>query len=222
MRVEWYGQSAFDLRSEQGSVLIDPFGDMSPAAARGLVFEYPPIADVTADLVLVTHEHLDHNAVETIGGEPTIHRSTAGRLDSPIGEIVAVASEHDQVAGTQRGPNTIFWFELDGLRVCHFGDFGQLTLRDEQAAAIGAVDLLFLPVGDGPTIGPAQARTIVERLRPHWVVPMHYRTPRISFLEPADAFLDMFEAVERLPAPAFDTGNLPSAGETIVVVPAAP
>jgi L-ascorbate metabolism protein UlaG (beta-lactamase superfamily) len=222
MRVEWYGQSAFDLRSEQGSVFIDPFGDMSPAAARGLVFDYPPIDGVAADLVLVTHEHLDHNGVDAIGGEPMVLRSTAGRLDSPIGEIVAVASEHDQVAGTQRGPNTIFSFELDGLRVCHFGDFGQLALRDEQAAAIGAVDLLFLPVGDGPTIGPAQARAVVERLRPRWVVPMHYRTPRISFLEPADAFVEMFEAVERLPASEFETERLSSAGGTIAVVPAAP
>ena len=222
MRVEWYGQSSFDLRSEQGSVFIDPFGDMSPAAARGLVFDYPPIDGVAADLVLVTHEHFDHNAVEAIGGEPAILRSTAGRLDSPIGEVVGVASEHDEVAGTQRGPNTIFSFELDGLRVCHFGDFGQLALRDEQAAAIGAVDLLFLPVGDGATIGPVQARTIVERLRPRWVVPMHYRTPRINFLEPADAFLEMFDRVERLPAAAFETGRLESGSETIVVAPAAP
>jgi L-ascorbate metabolism protein UlaG (beta-lactamase superfamily) len=222
MRVAWYGQSSFELRAEQGSVFIDPFADMSPAAERGMVFDYPPIAGVAADLVLVTHEHLDHNGVEAIAGEPKVLRSTAGRLDSPIGEIVAIASEHDQLAGTQRGPNTIFSFELDGLRVCHFGDFGQLALRDEQAAAIGAVDLLFLPVGDGPTIGPTQARAIVERLRPRWVVPMHYRTPRISFLEPADAFLELFEKVERLPAPEFDTESLPTGGETIAVVPAAP
>jgi L-ascorbate metabolism protein UlaG (beta-lactamase superfamily) len=222
MRVAWYGQSSFGLRAEQGSVFIDPFGDMSPAAARGMVFEYPPIAGVAADLVLVTHEHLDHNGVEAIAGEPKILRSTAGRLDSPIGEILAIASEHDELAGTQRGPNTIFSFELDGLRVCHFGDFGQLALRDEQAAAIGAVDLLFLPVGDGPTIGPTQARVIVERLRPRWVVPMHYRTPRISFLEPADAFLELFEEVERLPGPEFDTESLPTGGATIAVVPAAP
>ena len=117
--------------------------------------------------------------------------------------------------------NTIFSFELDGLRVCHFGDFGQLTLREEQAAAIGAVDLLFLPVGDGPTIGPHR-RAIVERLRPRWVVPMHYRTPRISFLEPADAFLELFEAVERLSGLSFEADDLPSAGESVAVVPAAP
>lgn len=63
---------------------------------------------MSATLVLVTHEHPDHNGVEVIGGDPAILRWTAGRLQSPIGEVVAVASEHDQSAGTQRGPNTIF------------------------------------------------------------------------------------------------------------------
>ena len=125
-------------------------------------------------------------------------RSTAGTFESPIGEITAIASEHDEQAGTARGPNTIFVFTLDGLRVSHFGDFGQRELRDEQAAAVGEIDLLILPVGGGPTIGAEQAALIVERLSPRWVVPMHYRTSRINFLETADDFLERFEHVERL------------------------
>ena len=92
-------------------------------------FDYPPIEADGVDLLLVTHEHVDHNGVEAIGGEPAILRSTAGRLESPLGEVVGVASEHDDAAGTERGPNTIFVFELDGLRVAHFGDFGQAELR---------------------------------------------------------------------------------------------
>jgi hypothetical protein len=145
MRVEWHGQSAFRLTADDRTVFIDPFGDVSGLAERGIVFEYPPIAGVTADLVLVTHEHRDHNGVEAIGGDPVVLRSTAGRLESPIGEVVAVASEHDPVAGTQRGPNTVFVFDLGGVRVCHFGDFGQASLRDEQAEAIGSVDRLGVP-----------------------------------------------------------------------------
>jgi L-ascorbate metabolism protein UlaG (beta-lactamase superfamily) len=222
MRVEWYGQSAFGLASSEAVVFIDPFGDISGLSARGIQFEYPPIAGVEADLLLVTHEHADHNGVEAIGGEPQILRSTAGRMSSPIGEVLAVASEHDEQAGTARGPNTIFAFELDGLRVCHFGDFGQSALRDEQAAAIGAVDLLILPVGGGPTIGAQGASAVVERLRPRWVVPMHYRTPRIGFLESADAFLDLCREVHRLPEPFFQAAELPSAAGTLAVVPAAP
>lgn len=225
MHVEWYGQSSFALRDGDTTVFIDPFGDMSAAAAHGIRFDYPPITGVEADLVLVTHEHRDHNAVEAIGGSPAVLRSTAGRLESPIGEILAVASEHDAAAGTERGPNTIFAFDFAGICVCHFGDFGQSELRPEQAAALGSVDLLIVPVGDGPTIGAAAAADIARRLEARWVVPMHYRTPRISFLETADAFLDLMPSVQRLDGPSFDTATLASVdGDAgpIAVVPAAP
>lgn len=222
MHVEWFGQSAFALRAKDASVFIDPFGDLSPLAERGMQFDYPPIDTAEVDLLLVTHEHLDHNGIEAITGEPAILRSTAGRLESPIGEVVAVASEHDEEAGTQRGPNTIFVFSLDGVRVAHFGDFGQSELREEQTAAIGEVDLLIVPVGGGPTIGAAGAMAIVERLRPKWVVPMHYRTPKIGFLEDAEEFLGMMERVERLERASFETGELADGVGPVVVVPAAP
>ncbi len=90
------------------------------------------------------------------------------------------------------------------------GDFGQSGLREEQALAIGEVDLLFVPVGGGFTIGAEQAALVVERLAPRWVVPMHYRTPRIGFLETAEEFLAGAPAVQRLERSAFETGELPS------------
>ncbi|HMB17956.1 MAG TPA: MBL fold metallo-hydrolase [Gaiellaceae bacterium] len=189
MRVRWFGQSAF-LLVGQKTVFVDPFGDMSGAAARGIEFKYPPIEGVTADLVLVTHEHGDHNGVDVVGGSPVVLRSTAGRLDSPLGEVVAIASEHDDVAGTARGPNTVFCFSLDGLRICHLGDFGQPALRPEQREAIGPVDVLFAPVGGGPTIGGVAAAELVRSLAPRLVVPMHYRTAAVNFLEPPDEFLE--------------------------------
>ncbi|HXW59627.1 MAG TPA: MBL fold metallo-hydrolase [Solirubrobacteraceae bacterium] len=222
MRVEWYGQSAFRLSTPEQTVFIDPFGDPSPMAERGIQFDYPAIERVSADVLLVTHEHLDHNGVEVIGGDPVVIRSTAGRLDSPVGEVVAVASEHDEAAGTERGPNTIFVFSLQQTRVCHFGDFGQRALREEQTSALGEVDLLILPVGGGPTIGAVQAKQIVDTLQPTWVVPMHYRTARISFLETADAFLELSSVVQCLPAPSFDTGELSTDRGPVTIVPAAP
>ncbi|MGO9322706.1 MAG: hypothetical protein ACLQBY_18145 [Solirubrobacteraceae bacterium] len=82
--------------------------------------------------------------------------------------------------------------------MCHFGDFGQSALREEQAAAI------------------------VERLSPRWAVPMHYRTPRIGFLETADGFLERAANVQRLARSAFETSELPQTDGPLVVVPAAP
>jgi L-ascorbate metabolism protein UlaG (beta-lactamase superfamily) len=126
--------------------------------SRGIVFAYPPIAPVEVDLLLITHEHADRNAAEVASGAPVTIRSTAGTFDSPVGEVVAIASEHDSAAGTERGPNTIFRFELDGLRVCHLGDLGQAALRPQQERAIGRIDLLFVAAGGGPTTGRRRAR----------------------------------------------------------------
>jgi L-ascorbate metabolism protein UlaG (beta-lactamase superfamily) len=222
MRVEWHGQAAFSLRSSQGNVFIDPFGDVSSLKARGIAFDYPPIVAEDIDLVLVTHEHRDHNGVEAVAGEPAVLRSTAGRLESPLGEVLAINSEHDEAAGTERGPNTIFVFELDGLRLAHFGDFGQTALRPEQREAVGQVDLVFLSVGAGPTIGAQQAVAIVKELTPRWVVPMHYRTPRIGFLEPADEFLKLMGRVENFNASSFETADLPTDDAPVAVMPASP
>ena len=221
MHVEWYGQSAFRLTDDAVTVFIDPFDDLTALAERGVRWEYPAIEGVEADLLLVTHEHLDHNGVGPIGGEPVTLRSTAGRLESPVGEVVAVASEHDAAAGTERGPNTLFAFTLGGRRVAHLGDLGQSELREEQAQALGRIDLLFVPVGDGPTIGAEQATAIAARLGAQVIVPMHYRTERIGFLEPVDAFLQRAQRVERLESSAFDLEAL-AGGDPVVVVPAAP
>jgi L-ascorbate metabolism protein UlaG (beta-lactamase superfamily) len=223
MRVEWHGQSAFTLEGDDGKVFIDPFGDMSPMTGGGdMTFAYPPIEAEDVDLLLVTHEHLDHNGVEAVAGDPATLRAAAGTHESPIGDVVGIASEHDQSAGTERGHNTIFVFTLDGVRVAHFGDFGQDALRPEQREAIGEVDMVLVPVGGGFTIGAEQAARIVSELSPRWVVPMHYRTERVSFLEPADDFLDRMGRVERLDEPSFDTADLPEADEPLTVVPAAP
>src|SRR3954453_8644196 len=135
MRVEWFGQSAFRLTGGGAAVVIDPFGDASQLASRGLQFDYPQPQDLTADLLLVTHEHFDHNAVETVGGAPHLIRAAAGTFeDTPAGAVVGVASEHDTVAGSQRGANVMYSFSLDGVRGAHLGDLGTPILGGEQGA----------------------------------------------------------------------------------------
>jgi len=222
MRVEWYGQSSFSLTDGSRTVFVDPFGDMTPMLERGRRWDYPAIADVTADLLLVTHEHLDHNGVEAVGGDPVTLRSTAGRLESPIGEVLGIVSEHDEVAGTERGANTLFVFNLAGRQVAHLGDLGQRALRDEQMTALGTVDLLFVPVGGGPTIGAEQATQSGAAVGASFIVPMHYKTERIDFLEPVDEFAERAARTERLSSPGFDLEALPTGDTPLVIVPAAP
>jgi L-ascorbate metabolism protein UlaG (beta-lactamase superfamily) len=222
MRIRWYGQSTFLITGEQ-TVFIDPFGAMDGLVERGLQFDYPPVEGVEADLLLVTHEHADHNAVEVVGGSPETLRSTAGTFESPVGEVIGIASEHDGEAGTQRGPNTIFRLTLDGLRVAQFGDFGQAQLRPEQRKAIGEVDVLLLPVGGGPTVGGEAAAAIVRALRPRLVVPMHYRTEAVNFLDPPDEFLAALGArVEHLDESELEVEGFLGTGDEPTVALLAP
>jgi L-ascorbate metabolism protein UlaG (beta-lactamase superfamily) len=191
MRIQWFGQSAFLFTGAAGRVFVDPFGaGMAERAEQwGSTWSYPEIEGVDADVLLVTHDHDDHNGVEQVGGEPLLIRA-AGTHESPVGEIVGIASEHDDVAGTKRGPNTIFRFTLDGVVVAHFGDFGQPALRPEQRAALGDVDVVLFPVGGGPTTPAAETAARLHDLAPRLLVPMHYRSSRISFLDPPEPYFE--------------------------------
>jgi L-ascorbate metabolism protein UlaG (beta-lactamase superfamily) len=222
MRVSWHGQSAFTLDGDDATVFIDPWGDKKAASSRGIEWGYPEIASPAVDLLIVTHEHVDHNGVEKIEGEPTLVRSLAGTHETPLGKVVAIASEHDGVAGTERGPNTIVVFELDGIRVAHFGDFGQPALRPEQRAHLEGIDLLLIPAGGGFTINGATAAGIAIELGAPWVVPMHYRTEKVNFLEPVDDFVAAMPAAVRLEQSSFETSELERGGTPIAIIPAAP
>ena len=120
------------------------------------------LADAT-DLLLVTHEHVDHNGVEAIGGEPVVLRSTAGRLESPIGEVVAIASEHDAAAGTERAARTR---SSSSTSTASASPTSATSARRRCApsrrAHLDGIDLLFVPVGGGPTLGGAQAAEIAS------------------------------------------------------------
>jgi L-ascorbate metabolism protein UlaG (beta-lactamase superfamily) len=202
MKITWLGHACFLLEDARGiRVLVDPFDvDVAAFAARGLKFAYPSITGVRADLALVSHEHFDHNAVGAVSGSPTVIREPGDYLVAGI-PVRAVASEHDPHGGSLRGANLLLRWEMDGLSLCHFGDFGQKALRPEQIEALGRVDILFLPVGGdpqkGPTVDAAGAARIVDMLAPHLIFPMHYATPAINFLQPVDRFLRLMSRVEK-------------------------
>ena len=86
--VRWYGQSAFTLDGRETRVTIDPFGDLRARLGATHQFGYDPVPEHEAHLLLVTHEHLDHNAVEAVTGDPVVIRSTAGTHESPVGDVI--------------------------------------------------------------------------------------------------------------------------------------
>lgn len=155
MKVSWLGHSCFALEQDGYKLIVDPYTDVPG---------YPPLAQ-EAHAVYCSHGHFDHNYADGVTLLPA--------PQSPF-TVEETASFHDEAQGAQRGENTIRVFSAGGVRVCHMGDIGH-RLSPEQAASIGQVDVLLLPVGGTYTVDAAGAKAICGALAPRCVVPMHYR-----------------------------------------------
>lgn len=190
MKIKWLGHASFLLTTKEGMrVITDPY-------ATGAGLSYGEITE-SADVVLVSHEHADHNNVRAVKGKPEVIRGTGTHQAKGI-EFKGVTSFHDPSGGRERGPNTIFCFVLDEIRFCHLGDLGHL-LSEEQVAQIGRVDVLFLPVGGFFTIDAGEATQVMESLQPRVAIPMHFKTPKCDYpISPVDDFLRGKERIRRI------------------------
>lgn len=179
--IKWLGHSSFLISQDDGvKIVTDPFDD---------TVGYPS-PDESADICMVSHDHFDHNCVSVIKGKPEVVKGTGEKKAKGIG-FKGVASFHDDKGGSERGENTIWTFELGGIKFAHMGDLG-VDLDDSQTRQIGAVDILFIPTGGFYTIDAAAATRVVERLKPKAVIPMHYKTTFLGDnfpLSGVDAFL---------------------------------
>lgn len=169
MKLKWIGQSCFTLTSSTGTrALMDPF-------ANFLGYRMPP---VEAEVVTTSHDHFDHNHIQVVQGN-FCHIDQPGAYQIQDISIHGTRAWHDAIQGARRGQNIIYTIGVDGLTVCHLGDLGHL-LSAEQAADIGRVDILLLPVGGRFAITVAQALEVRKQLRPVITIPMHYRTPALG------------------------------------------
>lgn len=194
MKIRYYGHSCFSLTSAGGKVLVtDPY---ESGSYNGAV-KYPPVT-TAADVALVSHQHEDHNHWASLTGEPEVVTAREPR------EVAGFAVRgwgcfHDKTQGAERGPNTMYLVEVDGLRLLHCGDLGhELDAETRKAIqAAGPLDVLFVPVGGFYTIDGAEAAEVVELFKPRVAIPMHYKTAGVAFpIGPVEDFLKAVEGRE--------------------------
>jgi L-ascorbate metabolism protein UlaG (beta-lactamase superfamily) len=218
VQLQWLGQSAFLINSSKATkILIDP-----PNAGTG--YAIVPIDGV--DAVLVSHEHGDHSNVGLATGSPLILRGLSSTgwntIDQMVKDIrlysVSPANPvyHDNQQGAQRGRNTIFIIEVDGLRLAHLGDLGHV-LTPEIVQAIGALDIVMIPVVGTFTIDAVAATQVVGQLNPRVVIPMHYKTPKMQTGAGVEPFLEG-KRVERPNSTTIRLSRPTLPAETTVVV----
>jgi L-ascorbate metabolism protein UlaG (beta-lactamase superfamily) len=132
-----------------------------------------------ADLVTLSHGHPGHSHAAGVKGDPKVIQGP-GEYEVKNIFVTGVATFHDKKGGKERGPNTVYVFEMDGLTICHLGDLGYVPTQT-QAEGLGEVDILLVPVGGVSTLNASEATEMVSLLEPQIVIPMHYRAPTLAF-----------------------------------------
>lgn len=207
MKIKWLGHASFLIETLGKKILTDPIDEKTGY----------PVYTGEADYVTISHDHWDHNAVHILKGNPHIIK-TADEYNFEGISIKGTSSYHDPEQGKLRGTNIIFEITAEDINVVHLGDLGQL-LDEEQIGKIGTTDILLIPVGGTYTIDAKQALTIVEKLKPKVIIPMHYKTPHLSFeLAPVEDFISNFEIVAKKPYLEIDKDALASKNYEIILL----
>ncbi|MEA1962312.1 MAG: MBL fold metallo-hydrolase [Bacillota bacterium] len=206
MKITWFGHACFSIESDGKRIVTDPFD-----ADVGY-----PVVPREADLVTISHEHWDHNAVQVFNNEPRVIRGNGEFSESNI-KIQGFPSFHDKQEGIERGTNTIYKITTEGIDLLHLGDLGHV-LGQGQVQQIGKVDVLLVPVGGTFTIDAEEACQMVELLKPRIIIPMHYGTPVLSFsLLPLEAFTIHYDKVTKKDNLEINCEGLPEKTELIVL-----
>jgi L-ascorbate metabolism protein UlaG (beta-lactamase superfamily) len=184
LQIRWHGHSCFEITDEV-TVVTDPHDGKSIGI---------PAPSAKGDIVLVSHNHYDHDSgVKLVEKENSkVITDERKRAISNV-QIEGITVFHDESHGMKRGKNIIYKFILDGINFCHLGDLGH-DLEEETLNKIGQVDILFIPVGGTFTIDAEKAWDIINKIKPKIAIPMHYKIGGLSIpIAGLDQFLDKNE-----------------------------
>ncbi len=185
MDITFLGHASFRLKGKNAIAVIDPFDSSSV----GLKF---PRA-VEADVVTISHDHKDHNAVDAVDGSPYII-SGPGEYEVKGISVIGIGMYHDSVEGKQHGKNTMYRYVIDGVHVAHLGDLGhQLSITDLDM--LSGTDILMVSVS-GKYLTNKETIELIGKIEPKIVIPMHYKqeghSEKFKDLPSVDTFLTEF------------------------------
>ncbi|MEK7595744.1 MAG: MBL fold metallo-hydrolase [Patescibacteria group bacterium] len=217
MEISFAGHSCFKVKGKTSSIVFDPY-------SSEIGYKLPKLE---ADVVCVSHNHFDHNFVEGVKGSdgsvPFVINAP-GEYDLKGVYVRGFKSFHDDKEGKERGLNTIYYVEVDGIFMLHLGDLGHV-LPDDIVSELEVVDVLFVPIGGIYTIGTEEVDEIISQLEPSIVVPMHFRTekllvPKASEMNPLEKFTnewgsDGVKKVDKLKI--FQKSDLPEETQIVVI-----
>lgn len=185
MVITYYGTSCFKVQSGETVIAFDPPSKKS--GLRAPRFE--------SHITLISHDHDKHNGRDVLNaksGEELFVVDGPGEYEKKGIYINGIHSYHDKDSGKKYGSNTIYILKLEGINICHLGDFGEKELRDELKQEMGGVDVLFVPIGGDTVLDAEMAASIINKINPSIVVPMHFDSKSKKSAGKSKGHLDIF------------------------------
>jgi L-ascorbate metabolism protein UlaG (beta-lactamase superfamily) len=228
VKIEFYGHDAFKITSPVGlTVLTDPWrNDSTGLYPKWFLNEFPAIR---VDIVLSTHSHFDHDAVERPNGLMVLER-LVGQFKLGDIEITGLADKHKcepappDDPGSASAPlhvetcppnnviafdNAIQIIETGGLRIGIWGD-NRAAPSPSLDHYLKNVDVLILPIES--ILTRVEVDAIVGKYDPKTVIPAHYfltgLTIDVSGLESADEWVNDQEKVHHADVRRLDSADL--------------
>lgn len=206
MEITWLGHSCFRIKGKEVTLVTDPFGE-SIGYSLGML---------AANIVTLSHNHPGHSYAEGIEGSPkVICRSGEYEIGGVF--VTGVSTFHDTERGKSLGKNIIYLIEIDDVRLCHLGDLGHVP-SPRQIEDLGNIEVLFVPVGGVSTIDAKIAAEVVRFINPKIIIPMHYKTEVVDWLEPLDKFIKEMGLREVAPQPKLSITRASLPIETQVIL----
>ena len=221
MKLTYFGHCAFRWETPGGvTVMADPYRNQAGRYWFSRLFP-----QVHSDLGLITHAHFDHDAVGRLPEAASVLRMP-GEFDTGDLHIRGVRDLHSGASRLRDFPNVMFRLEASGVSFLHIGD-NRADWPDDVARAVGGVDVLLVTVDDSiHLLTYDEVDSLVRRLEPRVVIPMHYAIPGITSAEcelmPPERWLERQPTARRLDSHQanFSPGNLPDSTEVWLFQPA--
>jgi L-ascorbate metabolism protein UlaG (beta-lactamase superfamily) len=159
------GHSFFKIETQGKIIAIDPFHEenigIKPARFK-------------ADILLSSHDHMGHNNMDVILGDPFVLK-TPGEIEINSIFIKGIETYHDNANGEKFGKNTIYVVDSENIRLVHLGNFGEKKIKDELLEKLGNIDILLIPISGKYLNQPVEdAIGIIKQIEPKIIIPMHY------------------------------------------------
>jgi L-ascorbate metabolism protein UlaG (beta-lactamase superfamily) len=164
--LQYIGHSSTLITAPDGTRIIsDSYGDHPSGLA--------PFPDnLTADVVTVSHFHPDHSNSSAVKGKPKII-SDPGSLQIGVVKITGYYGDHGLILGNSSGNNTVFVFEIGGVKIVHLGAAGVVTQSDILAAMQNADVIIVDIMGDAAHPLQDEWNQLLER-NVRTIIPTHY------------------------------------------------